>query len=150
MSEDLLEALRSHAPALVPLLQARPQLADEALAQPLETSVPRRHFDAELAAVKPDALGAALRHIKQRTLLRLAAREFGRHADVQQTSRELSEFAGAALQRAAVEARAQRAARFGDALDHEGRPIPFVVMGMGKLLFAAECGGQGDGSMGPV
>lgn len=95
------------------------------LTQSWQTLAPRTDDEA--------ALQRALRRFKYRTFLRITARDVALGAPPAETCAELSLLAEHALAEAVRRARAVVAARHGPAVDVRGAPIPFVVMGMGKL-----------------
>ncbi len=122
-----------------------------------------RPFDeAELDALLPldvDALKPGLRRIRTRAMLRIIWREVLGRAELDETLADLSCLADAMLRIATRCAERLLEPRFGTARDADGKRIPLVILGMGKLggrelnlssdidlvfLFAAE--GQTDGA----
>ncbi len=128
--------LGEHAPALLPLLLGSPALG-EAVLNSRPADGPRdvgRLFQAATAELEDgDRLYRALRQLRHEEMLRIAIREFRGHADVDDTARELASLADAAVDAALGACRRSLEAKQGVALDGEGRRIPFVVLGMGKL-----------------
>jgi glutamate-ammonia-ligase adenylyltransferase len=77
-----------------------------------------------------------LRAYRNREYLRIGTRDLLALATLEETTRDLSSLAEAAVQVAYVYTRAKLGAAYGEAvLDHKGRlrPLGFVVLGMGKL-----------------
>ncbi len=75
----------------------------------------------------------ALRRIKYRQLVRIAARDLLGDADVAQTTEELSHLADACLAEAWRMAEAAARAEHGVPLDSEGEQTGLAIIGMGKL-----------------
>lgn len=75
----------------------------------------------------------ALRRMKYRAFLQITARDVALHRPIPETCAELSLVAQVACEQALRVARAHVEAQHGPALTPEGAPIPFVILGMGKL-----------------
>lgn len=126
--------LTSHAPALAHLVNADSTLLDQVLTDDLHlAATPDRVLRQIREEVRKHGLLPGLRRSRHRQMIRIALREVRRLADIDDTSRELADLAAACIEVAQGKAREEVAARFGEALDDEGTPIPLVVMGMGKL-----------------
>lgn len=80
-----------------------------------------------------DDVKSRLRRIRHRTLLRVLWREVFGLADLDETLGQLSVFADAALLAATRYAEKTLEPRFGCVRDSAGRPVPLVILGMGKL-----------------
>lgn len=76
---------------------------------------------------------AALRRWRRRELVRIAWRALAGWADVEETLRESSDFADAAIAACVEYARAQLRERFGEPRGALGEALPLVVVAMGKL-----------------
>ncbi|HEY0675552.1 MAG TPA: bifunctional [glutamate--ammonia ligase]-adenylyl-L-tyrosine phosphorylase/[glutamate--ammonia-ligase] adenylyltransferase [Immundisolibacter sp.] len=104
------------------------------------------------------ALRKALRHLRQREMLRIAWRDLAGWADLDETLTALSALADACIDGALARLHAWQVAQFGQPRDGQGRPVEMVVLGMGKLgghelnfssdidlMFAFEHAGTCDG-----
>ena len=125
--------LTSHAPALAELALADPSLLGELLKDDLHLPATSDLLRQIRRQVEEHGLLPGLRRSRHRQMIRIALREVRRLADIDETSRELAELAAASIEVAQQHARAEVVSRFGEAIDEEGNPIPWVVMGMGKL-----------------
>jgi len=80
------------------------------------------------------ALQAVLRRHRRRELVRIGGRDLLGLAGVEDTVRELTALAEGVIEAAVASVRVRLAAEWGEALmPGEGRPVAFVVLGMGKL-----------------
>lgn len=79
------------------------------------------------------ALLQALRLWRRRELVRIAFRDLAGWATLEETLRELSDFADAAIRAAAAHGRAQLEARFGSPRGNAAGAQPLVILAMGKL-----------------
>ncbi len=103
----------------------------EALRGPLTESTLRGWF-AEARATGAD-VSPALRLMKHRAFLRTTVQDVALDAPVRDVCRALSLVAQVAIDLATAHALEAVAERDGPPLDTAGRPIPFCVVGMGKL-----------------
>ena len=127
--------LSAHAPGLLPLALARPELAAAVLDAGLERQTTSAGVMAALAsglATEPD-VARVLRRVRHHHVLLIALREVLRLADVDQTSAEMAELASGCIEQALRSARAAVEERHGLARTSDGRPMPLVCLGMGKL-----------------
>lgn len=127
--------LSAHAPGLLPLALSRPTLPAAVLDGGLERETTREGVLAQLAAEEATGLDTtrALRHVRHHHVLRIALREVLRLADVDHTSAEMAELASGCIEHALRSARATVEERHGQARTSDGRPMPLVCLGMGKL-----------------
>ena len=79
------------------------------------------------------AVMSGLRRARRRELARIAIRDISGQVTTAQTLADLSALADAAIQSALMHAVRLLATRFGDARYADGRIMPLVVVGMGKL-----------------
>ncbi|MFK7988748.1 MAG: bifunctional [glutamate--ammonia ligase]-adenylyl-L-tyrosine phosphorylase/[glutamate--ammonia-ligase] adenylyltransferase [Sandaracinaceae bacterium] len=123
--------LAEHAPSLLQLVYAEPSLLEDVLRRPLSHMLDRDAMAAMLAATldgdDEPAVQRALRRFRHRAVVRIALREIGRWADVQETSREMAQLAAVTVDAALASARRVEEARYG------GTDVPLTVLGMGKL-----------------
>lgn len=161
----LVDRLARFAPATFQLAAAKPERLNEALREPLHQDTTldhhRRAFTARLelqdgGVADQGKFLRGLREVRHGGLIRVALRDLLGLADIDQTSREISHLAEAAVEAAWVEAQGHRVAR--DRRPERGdRPVPFVVLGMGKLAgcelnFGSDvdlcffCGESGEGT----
>ena len=89
--------------------------------------------DLDPAAGDVAATAAALRKARNRFLFRLLWRELNAAPELDETLRALSDLADRCIAIAAATARASLLPRFGQLRDAEGRVVPLLVVGMGKL-----------------
>jgi glutamate-ammonia-ligase adenylyltransferase len=149
----LVETLGEHAPALLHLALRDPSLPRDVLREPLthvidgETLRARvRRSVAEAAKANPGVAGPgtaggpgtasldhALRAARHRGVVRIALRETLRLADIDQTSQEIAELAGAIVDAALDGVSEEMARAHGRPLSANGTVVPFTVLGMGKL-----------------
>ena len=87
------------------------------------------------AAAAPTAADAQriLREWRRREMLRIAWRDMAGRADVTETLQALSDFADASIRAAASAAKLHLQAAFGTPRDAQGKEVPLIVLGMGKL-----------------
>ncbi|MFW6050513.1 MAG: bifunctional [glutamate--ammonia ligase]-adenylyl-L-tyrosine phosphorylase/[glutamate--ammonia-ligase] adenylyltransferase [Myxococcota bacterium] len=135
---DLVATLGEHAPALLPLALGDVSLPADVLARPLERreteeTLRLRFLEAVEGLDDGPELRRVLRRLRHRTLVRIALREILRLADVDETSAEMAALAAAAMDAALAACRRPLEARYGQAVDGDGQPVPLVVLGMGKL-----------------
>ncbi|MFO0685571.1 MAG: bifunctional [glutamate--ammonia ligase]-adenylyl-L-tyrosine phosphorylase/[glutamate--ammonia-ligase] adenylyltransferase [Sandaracinus sp.] len=132
---DVVLVLSAHAPGLLPLLSLRPGLAAEVLDAGLEQRTRAELVTAEIATEVEAGveIARALRHVRHHHVLRIALRELLRLADVDHTSAEMAELASGCIESALTSARAAVEERHGLATTADGRPMPLVCLGMGKL-----------------
>lgn len=76
---------------------------------------------------------AALRRWRRREMVRIAWRDLAGWADLQETLQDLSAFAAAAINLAMQHARRTLVRRYGEPRSAQGRALPMLVLGMGKL-----------------
>ncbi|MEJ2256014.1 MAG: bifunctional [glutamate--ammonia ligase]-adenylyl-L-tyrosine phosphorylase/[glutamate--ammonia-ligase] adenylyltransferase [Woeseiaceae bacterium] len=81
----------------------------------------------------PDALKSSLRRFRNRYMLHVLWREVFELADLDETLASLSALADRMLAVATEHAERELAPRFGEVRDGEGRKVPLVIVGMGKL-----------------
>ncbi len=112
----------------------------EILADPSECAALLRPLEpGEIARLAPqlhdseEQMLAALRRWRRRALVRIAWRALAGWADVEQTLRESSEFADAAIAVCVEYARRDLTRRFGEPRGPDGGVQPLVVLAMGKL-----------------
>ncbi len=109
------------------LARSRPDLLESALRDPnpkdLDPPDPVDSNDADFAR--------SLRHARTREMLRVMFRDINGLAELPETLRDLSSFADRAVMGAAHWHRARMKAP--SPTDRNGDPVPFVVLGMGKL-----------------
>ena len=118
-----------------------PGLSPELLQHPRREQGLRREVNEWLTPLLKarDYSGAfsRLRQFKQREMLRIAARDFGRLGNVREIIRELSDVADVCLDAVAKLCRQQLEERLGEprhqAADGKWQPTPFTIFGMGKL-----------------
>ncbi len=184
-----LQRLRDVAPDRLAAIAAEPALAARLArlvgASPLvarllvaDPSVWRTLLERDLAVAAPvvvaaptvdrlaslDELARALRAWKRRRILTIAARDLLGVASLEETMASLSALAEHALDAAIAVARRRLASEFGDVVA-DGEPVPFVVLGMGKLgggelnfssdidlvyLYGSDGGESGGGARGRV
>lgn len=129
-------------PALGPVLQSSPEIAEHLAAEGYETARDRETYLARLRARTGDLADAdftrrELRRFARDERLRIALREAlppsAGGADLDVTARELATLADATIEVALAEARRAVGARFGEPRTASGAPGRFVVLGMGKL-----------------
>ena len=113
-------------PQLLPDLRSR-----FGLERPLEPLEVARRVP-PLQATETQML-AALRRWRRRELVRIAWRALAGWADIEESLRESSDFADAAIGSAVRFARQQLAERFGEPRGTDGTEQPLVVLAMGKL-----------------
>ena len=85
------------------------------------------------AAESEEDLGSALRRLRHREMLRIAARDLAGRADLFETMRDLSHLADAVIDAAVIRIFQWMQDGFGSPQDAEGRPVYPVVLGVGKL-----------------
>ncbi|MCF6362756.1 MAG: bifunctional [glutamate--ammonia ligase]-adenylyl-L-tyrosine phosphorylase/[glutamate--ammonia-ligase] adenylyltransferase [Gammaproteobacteria bacterium] len=84
--------------------------------------------------VNADQLGVALRRLRRREMLRIAWRDIAGHADLRQTSADLSALAEACIRGALIHLQGWLEAKWGVPTGaNSGQPQQLVVLGMGKL-----------------
>jgi glutamate-ammonia-ligase adenylyltransferase len=100
-----------------------------------DTRTYRKAFYGSLADLRDAALvRKRLREFAAREKLRIAVREIlHSDVDIDVTARELADLAEVCIEVALSEALLWAEARFGVAVDGEGRTIPLAIIGMGKL-----------------
>ncbi len=132
---DVVLLLSAHAPGLLPLALGRPELPAAVLDAGLERETRAQAAMADLARAEASGLDAtsALRRVRHHHVLRIAIREVLRLADVDHTSFEMAELASGCIEHALCTARTAVEERHGIARTSEGRPMPLVCLGMGKL-----------------
>ena len=129
-------------PAFASLADARPDAFVDLVAEGWRAERTRPVLEAKMGAAvgaldDGDGVRAALRRVLQYEKLRIATRELlprSLHgADVDATSREISDLAEVSIEVALAEAEHHARARWGPPLTDEGAPSTLVVLGMGKL-----------------
>jgi glutamate-ammonia-ligase adenylyltransferase len=133
-ARDLIQRTGAAAPAVLPLLLARPALCGQ-LAREVERHgrIAPAQVHSASAELDRESAQRALREARDQSLVRTALRELYGHADVDRTAREWSSVAAQCCDVAVEVARRLVEARQGIALDTHGARIPFTVLGMGKL-----------------
>jgi glutamate-ammonia-ligase adenylyltransferase len=133
-ARDAVVALLAAGPFLTRLLVGRPgalaDVVEAAAGAPLDWPEPAALADA--AATLSD-LQHALRDLKARAFLRLAARDLTRADGLYAATEGLTRLAEVTLEAATRFARRTLAERHGDCLRADGSPCPIAVIGMGKL-----------------
>lgn len=89
--------------------------------------------EARQAAADRDDLMARLRRLKARESLRIAVRDLGGLADLEETLAELTDLADALIDSALTFLDAELAERYGAPRNGDGERLALAVMGMGKL-----------------
>jgi glutamate-ammonia-ligase adenylyltransferase len=94
-----------------------------------------REFVEELCSADTDTEGikSRLRRFRNRQLVHVLWRTIAGPADLRESLASLSDLADGLIQAAASIAGRELAARFGQPRNHDGQPIPLVVLAMGKL-----------------
>lgn len=133
-SQFLAELLQAH-PALLPALEFE-KLQFPGRSEGLRHEV-ENFLKPKLSAHEYDNALTELRRFKQREMLRIAARDLGRLADVVEITQELSDVADVCLNAVLQIVLRQMTEKFGRPYhqDAKGRwqPTPFCVLGLGKL-----------------
>jgi glutamate-ammonia-ligase adenylyltransferase len=80
-----------------------------------------------------DDVAGALRRVARREMFRIGARDLLGVATLDETLHAITSLADASLRVATEYARAELAGEIGDATREDGSPVPFVVLGLGKL-----------------
>ncbi|PWV62507.1 bifunctional [glutamate--ammonia ligase]-adenylyl-L-tyrosine phosphorylase/[glutamate--ammonia-ligase] adenylyltransferase [Plasticicumulans acidivorans] len=94
----------------------------------------RQRVDAALLDVSSeDALGVALRRLRQREMVRIAWRDLGGLAPTAATLGDLTDLADACVDAALGQLHVWEVARHGEPRDEHGQAQRLVVLGMGKL-----------------
>jgi glutamate-ammonia-ligase adenylyltransferase len=102
--------------------------------EPAAAGDSNRDFEARIAALDDEAAAmAVLRAWRRRELLRIAWRDLAGRASVPETLQALSQFADGCIRAAAASAQLQLEAVYGLPRTAAGDPVPFIVLGMGKL-----------------
>ncbi len=134
---DALEALARHAPAVLDLALAHPNLLEEALRRDPRAPLDRAGLEARWRALLQlpwEVLPSALRRERHLALIRIALREAWELGDVRERAAEWSEVADACVQTALQAARdTEEAHSSGPIRAADGSPIGLVALGMGKL-----------------
>jgi len=81
----------------------------------------------------PDTLGAQLRRLRQREMVRIAWRDLANLAELNETLADLSALADACIQGALSWLQAALITQLGEPRDGSGEPVGMLVLGMGKL-----------------
>ena len=111
---------------------AWPALLDAVLTVPHRSAADHRAA-LPRGALPQAALQAELRRYRRRELARIGGRDLLALARVDDTLREITALAEAVVDTAVTCVRARLAAEWGDPRGDDGAPVPFVVLGMGKL-----------------
>ena len=90
-------------------------------------------YEARAAASTAADAQRLLREWRRREMLRIAWRDMAGRADVTETLQALSDFADASIRAAASAAKLHLQAAFGTPRDAQGKEVPLIVLGMGKL-----------------
>ena len=93
----------------------------------------RRVVDALEGAADKNDLGGRLRRVRQREMIRIAWRDLGGAAALDETLRDLSVFADAAISEALRHLDGFQRTRRGTPLDESGNAVSLVVYALGKL-----------------
>ncbi len=128
-------------PWITHLLAQTPALLDTLLDPRLADEAPNRdELHAELArraggvdAADTEASMALLRGYRQEMMLRIAAADLAGALPLVQVSDRLTWLAQAILDKAVGDAHRQLAEQYGQALNADGQPAPFVIIGYGKF-----------------
>jgi len=139
MSAPSLAPLRTASRYACRLLDSRPALEAETLAG-LERPYSRAEMEACLARHAQEAGGAddnalkrALRQLRNRVWLRTAARDIAGIAALEEVTGAFSDLAEVCIRAALDFYAAELAARHGQPVHPDGKPMELVVIGMGKL-----------------
>ncbi|MFZ5556530.1 MAG: bifunctional [glutamate--ammonia ligase]-adenylyl-L-tyrosine phosphorylase/[glutamate--ammonia-ligase] adenylyltransferase [Pseudomonadota bacterium] len=118
------------------LLRAQPGLEEELrqqLGSPFPPPAMAAYLDRQDIA-SPEALGTALRRLRQRVMLRVVTRDLGGLADLAEVMRTVSALADLTVRRACDAHHAWLAERHGEPVGRDsGAPQRLIVVGMGKL-----------------
>lgn len=117
-------------PALLSDLLASPEFVDGDAG---ERTLRERVINALAGAQDKDDLCVRVRQIRRREMVRIAWRDLGGAADLQQTLRDLSVFADAAIHEVLKHLDGFQQARRGCPVDDDGNPQQLVVFALGKL-----------------
>ncbi|GAB4262495.1 MAG: bifunctional [glutamate--ammonia ligase]-adenylyl-L-tyrosine phosphorylase/[glutamate--ammonia-ligase] adenylyltransferase [Deferrisomatales bacterium] len=93
----------------------------------------RRLAGGEGAETSPEAFFRHLRQVRRREMVRIVVREAAGRTPVEETAREVSALAEAAVERALAWAMGRLEERYGALAGEDGRPNRPCVLGMGKL-----------------
>ncbi len=146
-------ALAAHAPALLPWLMREPTMLEDSLFRNLHLPVRRtvwaRRFRKALVTCEESSAAvsssAAVRRLQHRGLVRIALREALSLGDVDSTSQEMAQLASAAVDAVMSQCVRELSDRWGFPVANsksggnsepgwaDGKPIPWVALGMGKL-----------------
>lgn len=92
-----------------------------------------RYLAINLDQESKESFDRTLRQCRRRFMVRIIWRDFNRIATLEETTREMSEFAAACVQRCLDYHQCQLSKQWGVPVDSEGNIQPFLVIGMGKL-----------------
>ena len=127
----------SLAPALERAVVASDFVLDALVADPVLRADPWTLDPSPFETVRDDmdeeAVMSAMRHARRRALARIAIGDISERMSTEQTLVALSALADAAVQTAVAHAARLVAPRFGYPHYSDGRVMPLIVMGMGKL-----------------
>ena len=115
-------------------LKQWPRLHDD-LGDPRDSAELTDAFVSGLLEARPpaDAAKRELRQFRHRMMFRILCHELEGRADTESTLRSLSLLADRLIDAAMRLGRTYTAERYGDLIDRDGRPIPLITLGMGKL-----------------
>lgn len=141
LARERLLRLVAASPRITHLLAQTPALLDTLLDPRLAAEAPDRDdLYAELErraggvdAADTEASMALLRSYRQEMMLRIAAADLSGNLPLVQVSDRLTWLAQAILDKAVGDAHRQLAEQYGQALDANGQPAPFVIIGYGKF-----------------
>jgi glutamate-ammonia-ligase adenylyltransferase len=128
-SEFLADSFSARPERLAELLES----GDLESAYPHAAHMRQRVIEALDGAADKADLGVRLRRIRRREMSRIAWRDLGGAADLDETLRDLSAFADAAISESLSRLDAFQQARRGVPTDAEGQPQALVVYALGKL-----------------
>lgn len=128
-------------PRIAALIAQTPALLDALMDPDLASEAPQREaLFAELAqraggvdATDTEASMALLRGYRQEMMLRIAAADLADTLPLVEVSDRLTWLAEAIVGKAVSDAHLQLSAQYGQALDGDGRPAPFTIIGYGKF-----------------
>ncbi|MDY6904161.1 MAG: bifunctional [glutamate--ammonia ligase]-adenylyl-L-tyrosine phosphorylase/[glutamate--ammonia-ligase] adenylyltransferase [Thermodesulfobacteriota bacterium] len=127
-SEFICRTVLTHPDILIDLLESG-DLASVYDQSAYDTRIGRALSTAE----DDDAIGATLRRIRQREMVRIAWRDLCQHADLSETLNDLSRFADACIHHTVARLHTFLANAFGIPLSPDGTPSRLITLGMGKL-----------------
>ncbi len=162
-SDDVLKAFAA-SPFVARYAARCPQVFQDIISSPeAARGRSKREFEDMIVAAlatprHPSDAQAALRQLRSREFTRIAWRDIALDGGVESIMTELSDFADAAISHAMQWQQEHMAPRVGRAMTGDGRPMPLLVLGLGKLggvelnfssdvdlMLVYECDGQTQG-----